>query len=140
MSYAGLRQEKIVAETIQNWQARYDPPAMLRITREDGCGCAPRRHALPRAAQACADSRSAGPAALTRSCGSGALRAGNSTSTPLRVIRIDAARNCDVLDCVREPLSKALLLRVVVGAEAFIAQVGTRNEVVLRWAHGEVLA
>ena len=32
MSYAGLRQEKIVAETIRNWQARYGPPAMLRVT------------------------------------------------------------------------------------------------------------
>ena len=32
MSYAGLRQEKMVAETIRNWQARYGPPAMLRVT------------------------------------------------------------------------------------------------------------
>ena len=32
MSYAGLRQEKIVAETIRNWQARYGTGAMLRVT------------------------------------------------------------------------------------------------------------
>ena len=32
MSYAGLRQEKIVAETIRNWQARYEASAMLRVT------------------------------------------------------------------------------------------------------------
>ena len=32
MSYAGLRQEKMVAETIRNLQARYGPPAMLRVT------------------------------------------------------------------------------------------------------------
>ena len=76
MSYAGLRQEKIVAETIRNWQARYEPSAMLRVTdiqlpcleRSLPCGILDVYPLLPRDMLDCVSKP--GPHRIRRSTGS----------------------------------------------------------------------